>query len=137
MLQSVADYQDWQPDSDQWSFRYVAAHLATTEDECFFDRVKRFSTEETPHFEHYENTGSDFSRFELTDSLREWDSSRKQLLDTVRTMPESIWSRTATHSTRGTQTLLELLQVMLEHDHDHLRDVQRALTKFAESHGAQ
>ena len=133
VLQSVADHQDWQPDPDQWSFRYVAAHLATTEDECFLERLKRFSTEENPHFEHYDNTGRDFSSFGLVDSLRKRAALRQELLDMVRTMPETIWSRTATHSTRGTQTPVELLQVILEHDQEHLGDLERAVSKFTES----
>jgi hypothetical protein len=33
LLETKADDQDWQPDPGEWSFRYIAAHLATTEEE--------------------------------------------------------------------------------------------------------
>ena len=130
LLESVADNQDWQPGPEGWSFRYIAAHMATVEDECFLERVKRFSTEESPNFDHYDNTGWDFSHFELTDSLRNWAALRRGLLDMVRTVPESVWLRSATHSTRGTQTLLELLHVMLEHDQEHLQEVKRMTNRL-------
>jgi len=99
--------------------------MATVEEECFLDRVKRFSTEDSPHFEHYDNTGRDFGQFELMNSLREWAALRRELLDMVCSMPENIWHNTATHSTRGTQTLLELLHIVLEHDQEHLQEVQQ------------
>jgi len=129
-LESMAENQDWQPDTERWSFRFIAAHMATVEDECFLDRVKRFSTDESPHFEHYDNTGRDFGQFELMNSLREWAALRRELLDMVCSMPENTWHRSATHSTRGTQTLLELLHIVLEHDQEHLQEVQQIRIKF-------
>jgi hypothetical protein len=130
ILESLADNQDWQPDPERWSFRFIAAHMATVEEECFLERVKRFSTDESPHFEHYDNTGRDFGQFELIDSLREWAALRRELLDMVISMPENTWHRSAAHSTRGTQTLPELLHIALEHDQEHLQEVQQIRIKF-------
>ena len=94
ILKSMAENQDWQPDTERWSVRFIAAHMATVEDECFLDRVKRFSTEESPHFEHYDNTGRDFGQFDLINSLREWATLRRELLDMVCSMPEDTWQLT-------------------------------------------
>jgi len=55
--------------------------LKSCEQECFLDRVKHFSTDESPHFEHYDNTGRDFGQFDLINSLREWAALRRELLD--------------------------------------------------------
>lgn len=131
-LESVADNQDWQPGTESWSFRFIAAHMSTVEDECFLERVKRFSTKENLHFDHYENTGRDFSRFELRNSLREWADLRRELLDMACSMPENRWLCSATHSTRGSQTLLELLHIVLEHDQEHLREVEQMINKCPE-----
>jgi len=129
IFESLAENQDWQPDTGRWSFRFIAAHMAIVEEECFLDRVKRFSTEESPHFEHYDNTGRDFSQFELVNSTRVWAALRQELINMVCSMPEKIWYRIATHSTRGTQTLLELLHIVLEHDQEHLQEVQQMKSK--------
>ncbi len=94
ILESMAENQDWQADTERWSFRFIAAHMATVEEECFLDRVKRFSTEDSPHFEHYDNTGRDFGQFELMNSLREWAALRWELLDIVCSMPENTWQHT-------------------------------------------
>ena len=130
ILESLAENQDWQPDTERWSFRFIAAHMATVEEQCFLNRVKRFSTEKSPHFEHYDNTGRDFNQFELINSLRAWAALRRELLDMVSSMPENTLHRCATHSTRGTQTLLELLHIVLEHDQEHLQEVQQMTSEF-------
>ncbi len=131
LLEPVAGNQDWQPAPEQWSFRYIAAHMATVDKECFLKRVKQFSTQESPHFDYYDNAGWDFSRFELTDSLRNWATTRREIIDMVRTMPENIWSRRATYSTSANQkTLLELLQMILEHDQEHLQELEQMINKY-------
>lgn len=127
LLESVANDQDWQPDPTQWSFRYIAAHLATTENECFLDRVRRFFSESHPRFEYYDNTGRDFSQLELRDSLARWAAARQELIDLVQAMPEHIWLRSATHSRWGTMTVADLLEAILEHDQEHLQEVERMI----------
>ena len=130
LLESVAKDQDWQPDPKEWSFRYIAAHLATVDKDCFKDRVVRIAAGENPHFESYFNTGWDFSRFDLRDSLREWALTRQEIFDFVQALPEEGWSLTGTHSRFGTITVLNVLQVMLGHDREHLEHLERAIDRY-------
>jgi len=88
LLESIADDQDWQADPSEWSFRYIAAHLATVDRDCYLDRVNRISAGENPYFEAYYNTGWDFSQFALSDSLRAWKTTRKKILELVDALPE-------------------------------------------------
>ena len=48
LLEFVAEDQDWQPDPKEWSFRSIAAHLATVDKECYKDRVVRIVAGENP-----------------------------------------------------------------------------------------
>jgi hypothetical protein len=130
LLESVADNQDWQPEPGQWSFRYIAAHLATVDKDCYLDRVVRISAGENPHFESYFNTGWDFSQFDLRDSLHEWAVTRQEIIDFVRPLPEERWSLVGTHAAFGTITLLDVLQMMLEHDQEHLQHLEQVMTKY-------
>ncbi len=127
LLESVAADQDWRPNPADWSFRYIAAHLATVEKDCFKDRVVRLAAGEHPHFEAYFNTGWDFSRFELEDSLRAWAVARKEIFDLVRALPEEAWSLTGTHTTFGEITVLSVLQTMLRHDREHLQHLEQLM----------
>jgi hypothetical protein len=130
LLESVAADQDWQPDPKEWSFRYIAAHLATVDKDCFKDRVVRIAAGENPHFESYFNTGWDFTRFDLRNSLREWALTRQEIFDFVQALPEEGWSLTGTHPRFGTITVLRVLQVMLGHDQEHLEHLEQVIEGY-------
>jgi hypothetical protein len=127
LLASMTPNQDWQPNPEEWSFRYIAAHLATVDKECFKDRVVRIAAGENPHFEAYFNSGWDFSRLDLEDSLREWALTRKEIFDFVRVLPEAAWSLTGTHTTFGVITILSVLQTMHRHDQEHLQHLAQLI----------
>jgi hypothetical protein len=124
LLTSVADQPDWQPAPDMWSFRYHAAHLATVDREAYWERVTRIAAGEKPHFEWYLNTDRDFSQHDLRDSLHQWAITRRQIIDFVRALPEDKLTLTGTHRTFGTITVLDVLQGMLDHDHEHLEELK-------------
>jgi hypothetical protein len=130
LLETVADDQDWQPEADRWSFRFIAAHLAVAERECFLDRIQRILEEDDPHFAYYDNTGSDFSQLDLKGSLESWANTRKEIIDLVRSLPEDAWLRRATHETKGEVFLGDILESMVEHDREHIQEVEENLRKY-------
>jgi hypothetical protein len=83
-LLSVAHDQDWQPDPENWSFRYVAAHMAACDKECLMARVLQIAAGENPQFEFYHNTGRDFSPFDLRDSVDQWAATRGEIIEFFR-----------------------------------------------------
>jgi hypothetical protein len=130
LLNSLADHQDWQPAPDMWSFRYHAAHLATVDQEAYWERVIRIAAGERPYFEYYLNSDRDFSRYELIDSLQAWTMIRRQIIEFVRSLPEDKLTLTGTHQTFGTITVLDVLQSMLEHDREHLAELKHMAAAF-------
>lgn len=124
LLSAVADHQDWQPGPAMWSFRYHAAHLATTEQEAYWERVSRIAAGEKPYLVWYANSDRDFSQLDLLNSLREWAASRRQIIDFVRTLPEDKLTLTGTHQTFGPITVLDVLRGMLDHDREHLQELK-------------
>jgi hypothetical protein len=130
LLISVADEQDWQPDPGEWSFRHIAAHMATVENDCYRDRVMRIAAGDKPHYESYFNTGWDFGQRDLRDSLHEWVVTRQEIIDYVSALPEKKLVRTGTHDAFGTITILDVLRTMTEHDQEHLQDLQKIITVY-------
>lgn len=127
LLESVAHDQDWRPGPDEWPFRYLGAHLAAAEKECFLERVRRVMAEENPRFEYYHNNDRDFSQQHLRDSLQVWALARRGLLNFVRDLPPEKLSRYGTHVNYGRLTILDLLQLMLDHDLGHLNELRQAV----------
>jgi hypothetical protein len=131
LLTSVAESQDWRPEPEEWSFRFLAAHLATAEQECFQDRIQRIAAGNRPSFTYYLNTGRDFSNLDLRASLKTWRETRLAIFRFVRRLPETAWLQTGDHVTNGPITIRDVLVSMLEHDQEHLEDLRLNVRKYS------
>ena len=61
LLASMAHVQDWQPEPAEWSFRFIAAHLAAVEQQVYLHRIRRIASGQTPVLTHYENQAASFA----------------------------------------------------------------------------
>src|SRR5687767_1401335 len=78
LLEAMAPVQDWQPEPVEWSFRFLAAHLATVERTCHLPRVMRIASGETPTLGLYASTAADHQKADLHKSLEQWVATRRQ-----------------------------------------------------------
>jgi hypothetical protein len=127
VLLSVADRQDWRPAPDEWSFREIAAHLEATQRECVLMRVQQIASGGHPRFEFYGNTGRDFGSVDLKDSLRRFADARQAVRDVALGLSREQQHFTGQHQTFGELTVERYLEIDLEHDQGHLRDLERSL----------
>jgi len=135
LLSSVSGSQDWRPEPGEWSFRFVAAHLATAEQKCFQDRIQRIVSGSNPFFEYYLNTDRDFSGIDLQTSLESWHETRQAIFAFVRDLSKDTWSLTGFHEINGSITVWDVLDSMLEHDREHLKELQQVMIKFRDEEG--
>jgi len=127
VLLSVADRQDWRPAPDEWSFREIAAHLEATQRECLLVRVQQIASGSHPRFESYRNDGRDFGPADLNDSLRGFADARQAVRDVAIGLSPEQQRFTGQHQTFGELTVERYLEIDLEHDQGHLRDLERYL----------
>lgn len=109
-----------------WSVRDVAAHLAACEVECIEPRVRSIAAGNRPRFAFYSNDKRDFGRVRLEDALAEWAVSRARLLDFAQSLADDELAKVGVHSTFGEVTVSKYLEIALEHDQGHLRDLRHA-----------
>ncbi len=127
VLLSVADRQDWRPAPDEWSFREIAAHLEASQRECVLVRVQQIASGSHPRFDFYRNTGRDFGPVDIKDSLRGFADARRAVRDFVGGLSPEQLRFTGRHETFGELTVQRYLEIDLEHDQGHLRDLERYL----------
>lgn len=130
LLENLAGDQDWQPRPGEWSFRFIAGHLATNERECFLERIEQIASGEGPGFEYYSNDGYDFSNLGLTDWLHSWRETRQAIFVRLNGLPESAWTLSGTHRLYGRITLIDVLDSMRAHDEEHLEGLKLILEKY-------
>lgn len=114
-----------------WTLRDIAAHLATTEKECFEPRIRAMAAGERPIFEWYSNDERDFDGIQLEEALVEWAETRGRLVTYVRDLSVEDRRGIGIHSTYGEITVDEYLGIALEHDHDHLGSIERLAGQLA------
>jgi hypothetical protein len=123
LLRSVQD-PDWRPADGRWSFREVAAHMEACQTECVLVRVRQMAFGAKPHFEFYNNDGWDFSDRDLTESVHLWRQSRDRVFGFIRSLSAERLSRTGSHLTFGQITPVDYLRIDLDHDREHIKDVE-------------
>jgi hypothetical protein len=117
------------PSTAGWSARDVAAHLAACEVECFEPRIRAIAESNRPRFGFYSNDDRDFSRVRLDDALAEWAVTRARLVDFARSLSPDELMRVGAHAKFGEITVSRYLGIALEHDHDHLRDLEHGASE--------
>lgn len=129
MTQLIAD--DAPDRVGAWTLRDIAAHLATTEKECFEPRIRAMAAGERPEFEYYSNDERDFDGITLPGALSDWNETRGRLIEFVRGLSEEERARIGVHRKFGELTVDGYLRIALEHDQDHLLSLERLATEAA------
>ena len=130
LLESMASVQDWQREPAEWSFRLLAAHLATVERECHLPRLRSIATGEQPRLAGYSHTGLALATRDLHDSLADWAEARRALLAFVTELPADRLTLTGIHADVGAITLLEVLEELALQDQGHIRYVRQLIQDF-------
>jgi uncharacterized damage-inducible protein DinB len=114
------------PVPGKWSALEVVCHLVDSE-QAWCHRMKRVIVEDRPLLIGYDETrftaGLPYHVNELEEELALLEGMRRQMARTLRTLPESAWSRTGVHSERGLITLEEMLRAEVEHVPHHLAHI--------------
>ena len=132
---SIANHQDWQPSPHEWSFRFIAAHMAQVELDCHLRRVQEISAGENPHYTYYLNTGWDFSAYAIQDSISLWRERRNEVVMTLRRLDSDQLNMTGTHDSFGTIRAIDIIRLALDHDKEHEEHMNQILVDFKAGKG--
>jgi hypothetical protein len=109
-----------------WDVRDIAAHLASSERDCYVPRIRAIAAGEEPSFDVFTNDDTDFSGIHLDDALDEWTATRLMLIGYVRTLDEGQRTQLSGHHAQfGRVTVDRYLEIALKHDRDHLSGLER------------
>jgi len=132
LLASATAIQDWQREPAEWSFRYLAAHLAAVERGRNLPRIRAIASGQQPHFHVYTESGADFAHRDMNESLIAWRDARSELLDFVAGLPAAADMLTGIHPAVGEITLLDALDELHEQDLGHARHIRQLIEDYLE-----
>jgi uncharacterized damage-inducible protein DinB len=108
---------------DEWSIADVVAHLGYIEP-LYLARLRRIVEQDNP-FEPY--LGPDRSAHDLTrplsDLLQQFILRRAETVVFLQGLQQGDWARRVTHATMGPGRLRDHVQMLVEHDSDHLQQI--------------
>ncbi|MEP7357200.1 MAG: DinB family protein [Anaerolineales bacterium] len=123
---------DWQAGPDQWSARQVVTHLAAAE-APFLERLRRVATEGKPWLPYFgPEVARPNSAASLAEALAGFQGGRERLLAFLADLALEDWERPAVHETMGATNMALQVQNLINHDREHLAEVQRVAQLWAE-----
>ena len=132
LLLSTSPIQDWQPAPEEWSFRFIAGHMAQVEQDAVLARAQAIAANQSPHYSYYYNTGWDFSGHTIREWLDLWQSRRAQLTQLVQNLAAEQFTYTGTHDYFGKLTIQRVLEIAIEHDGEHEAQLRELIPQARE-----
>jgi len=123
------------PSPTQWSIVQVLAHLLDVEGR-YLIRLHRVVTEDNPFLPtiHPDNTA--LPTTPLPALLNQFEVARTQTLDFLQALSPGSWQRPALHETQGATKFRYLVQMLVDHDTQHLNQIMDIQQLSVGSHAA-
>lgn len=115
------------PQPGKWSALEIACHLRDI-DWLYAERVSRAAFSERPAFWMMDNARVSeklkYREADPTAVVKEHRRRREDLASLLRALPHAAWQRTGLHPKRGELTIEALAEVIVDHDENHLRQIE-------------
>jgi GNAT superfamily N-acetyltransferase len=129
----------WRPEDDSFSFVEQACHLRDLEVEGYGVRIRRLLAEDGPALEDFDGARiaaeRDYAAQGFAEALAAFRAARHENMDAVRTLENRSFGRQGTFDGARPITLHGVLEMMREHDEDHIRQLTRLRETLTENRG--
>src|SRR5437588_6172039 len=125
-----ADLVAEKPDAIAFSANEIIYHLLEVE-ELWQRRIHQLLNEERPYFERINPDElakeHHYNEHDFFEGIMELQKSREDTIELVTALSEEELSRKATHSRFGEMDVYRILDIIADHDLQHLRQMERTL----------
>jgi hypothetical protein len=121
--------QTWKPSPEEFSILENVCHLCDIEAEGYTIRIQKILTEELPALPDLDGASlameRQYNSRDLVVALEEFRIARTRSLELLQGINEEKLLRCGNLETVGVITLADLLARMLEHDRDHIEELEK------------
>lgn len=110
------------PAAHEWSITQVLRHLLDVETR-YQTRLRRVVNEDNPLLPYIYPDAAAHPTAPLPLLLDQFETARTQTLDFLKELPPGSWQRPAVHETQGATKLRYLVQMLVDHDTQHLNQI--------------
>lgn len=123
----VAVAQAGDPPEGEWSAAQVLAHMAATE-QLWLDRLNLLLHQRDPLIKapgkEYTALHDRLMSGDAEANLAEFNTRRGETISLMMGLSLNDWSRTGVHETRGVQSIEDVVEHVIDHDDEHLKQIQ-------------
>ncbi len=115
------------PAVGEWSPAEILAHLRASDDIVAY-RAYMILARDNPPLPAFDErrwvevTG--YARLDALESLQVYTLRREELVAMLREQPPEAWARAGQHEQRGAVTLLDVLTTLVEHEEEHVAQIE-------------
>ena len=111
------------PSPNEWSIADVLRHLITTES-LYLARLQKIVMEERPYLPYiHSDSRPQPGPTPLDDLLHTLSTARSETLAYLQSLNAGAWQRNAVHETIGPTKLRYMVQLLVDHDTEHLNQI--------------
>jgi hypothetical protein len=107
-----------------WSEREIVAHLVRVEREVFRVRLRQLARENQPQWQWVE-PGAEPGHASLASLVGRFAAARTATIRYLNGLDDAGWARSGIHATFGRLDVAGLLRIAVDHDADHLAELER------------
>jgi hypothetical protein len=128
--------EDFASAPGKWSIRQIVAHLADAE-LVGAHRMRRVIAEDNPTLTAFDQDAwarnLDYAKRKPKQSLETFRRIRAENYELLKDLPESVYTRTGTHTENGAVSLRGLLEGFAEHAESHARQLQALREQYKQN----
>jgi hypothetical protein len=129
LIENLGDGEKlWKPRTDEFSATENVCHLRDIEEEGYCVRIKRLMEETEPNLQDLDGARlareRDYNSQNIMEALERFTRARFVNVAAVRNLPPEGLSRSGLFEGTGAVTLAQLLLMMREHDHAHIKELE-------------
>jgi uncharacterized damage-inducible protein DinB len=118
------------PAEGGWSVAEILAHLRASDDILAY-RAYMILARDNPPLPAFDERHwaeiAGYGRLDVLDSLQVYTLRREELVAMLRELPPEAWARAGQHEQRGPVTLLDALTALVEHEEEHVAQLEADL----------
>ncbi len=118
------------PAPDMWSLAEILAHIRASNDIVAY-RAYMILARDNPPLPALDERRwaviAGYARRDVLDSLETYARQREELVQMLARLAAEDWQRTGMHEQRGKVTLLDVLTTLVEHEEEHLAQIEMTI----------
>lgn len=115
------------PPDGEWNAAQVIGHLAACEF-YFVERLNRLLRENSPHLRSFGAKAAERQESmmdaSVDENLQAFNELRGESVSMLMSLALNLWDRSGTYESEGTMSIEDVVELMIDHDAEHLAQIQ-------------